>query len=136
MKLFCCYAFTGEDAVVVTQRMRMVVDTLAASGHEAYCNRFDPAIEVMQQQDDIPGILKSSLQTLSEQDAVVVVLSSANRSIGQIMEIGVAYHLNKPIYLFEHESASGTHYLEKIAASCIKWNTDEDLKYHLSKLAV
>lgn len=52
MKLFCAYAFTGEDLEILTKRMRLVVDTLNASGHEAYCNRFDEVVSKLQAQDD------------------------------------------------------------------------------------
>jgi hypothetical protein len=45
MKIFCAYAFTGEDLGEVTKRMSIVVDTLNKSGHDAYCNLFDPVVD-------------------------------------------------------------------------------------------
>lgn len=41
MKLFCSNAFTGEDFGAMSNRMKMVVDTINCSGHEAYCPVFD-----------------------------------------------------------------------------------------------
>ena len=44
-KIFCSYAFTGEDKLKVEARMRRVVDLLEGCGHEVYCNLFDSATE-------------------------------------------------------------------------------------------
>lgn len=35
MKLFCAYAFTGEDVNVLSKRMRLVVITLNPNSHTA-----------------------------------------------------------------------------------------------------
>ena len=44
-KIFCSYAFTGEDKLKVEARMRRVVDLLERCGCEVYCNLFDIATE-------------------------------------------------------------------------------------------
>ncbi len=65
MKLFCAYAFTGEDVEVLTKRMRTVVDTLNANGHEAYCNRFDAVVDELQSKDDIKGIFREAFKNIA-----------------------------------------------------------------------
>src|SRR5687767_903429 len=90
MKLFCAYAFTGEDPEVVTERMRLVVDTLNTNGHEAYCNRFDEVVDHLQEQDDVKGIFKEAFRNIESSEALVAIITSPSRSIGQNMEIGSA----------------------------------------------
>lgn len=64
MKIFCAYAFTGEDVNVLTERMRVVVDTLNSNGHIAYCNRFDEVVDELQAKDDIKAYLTKHLKIL------------------------------------------------------------------------
>lgn len=134
MKIFCAYAFTGEDLDLVTKRMRMVVDTLNSNGHEAYCNRFDPIVDEIQKKDDIQAIFKRAFEVLGENEAVAVIITSPNKSIGQIMEMGVAMSQGKPVYLFEHTSAKDSTYLPKLATKFFEWDTDEELKAALRQI--
>lgn len=134
MKLFCAYAFTGEKLDVVTDRMKVVVDTLNASGHEAYCNRFDEVVGKLQEQDDIRGIFQEAFKNIEKNDALVAIVTSPSRSIGQIMEIGIAISQGKPVYLFEHNSAAGSSYLPRLVDKHVTWETIEDLKQSLRNL--
>ena len=127
MKLFCAYAFTGEDIDTVTHRMRLVVDTLNSIGHDAYCNRFDTVVDKLQEQDDIKGIFAEAFKNIEKSEALVAVVTSPSRSIGQIMEIGIALSQGKPVYLFEHESAKGSSYLPRLVNQTINWSTLDDL---------
>ncbi|MFO0971212.1 MAG: nucleoside 2-deoxyribosyltransferase [Candidatus Saccharimonadales bacterium] len=134
MKLFCAYAFTGEDIAVLTERMRLVVDTLESNGHTAYCNRFDPIVDELQAANDIKGIFQEAFKNIQQSEAVVAVIASPNRSIGQIMEIGVALSQSKPVYLLEHISAEGSTYLPRLVHNYQQWRTTEDLKTALLKI--
>lgn len=127
MKLFCAYAFTGEDIETLTDRIRGVVETLKSSGHQAYCNRFNPIVDELQEKDDIKAIFKEAFKNLEASDALVAIVSSPSRSIGQIMEIGIAMSQGKPVYLFEHKSAEGSTYLPRLADRYFKWNSLDDL---------
>jgi len=134
MKLFCAYAFTGEDISVVTERMRLVVDTLTAQGHDVYCNRFDTSIEALQKREDYKGIFRVAFTHLAESEAVVAIVSSANRSVGQIMEIGAALNLQKPLFVFEHSSAADSSYIPRLANRHYSWGTLAELASQLQKI--
>jgi len=134
MKLFCAYAFTGEDIKIVTERMRIVVDTLNSNGHEAYCNRFDEVVDKLQEANDIKGIFKEAFKNIEASEAVVAIVTSPNKSIGQIMEIGIALSQSKPVYLFEHTSAEGSSYLPKLVDKNFRWDTEKDLEKALLKI--
>lgn len=134
MKIFCSYAFTGLDPDQVVRHMRLVVDTLSAQGHTAYCHRFDPAYDDIQQQNDIKAIFQKALAELAECDAVVAIIMSPHRSVGQLIEIGAALAQDKPVYLFEHESAAGSTYLPQLLTKHFRWNTNDELVAALSSL--
>jgi hypothetical protein len=99
MKLFCAYAFTGEDVAVLTKRMRIVVDILNKNGHNAYCNRFDEIVDELQAKDDIKGIFNEAFKNIEKSEALVAIVTSPSRSIGQIMEIGIAVSQKKTCLL-------------------------------------
>jgi len=134
MKIFCAYAFTGEPLDVVTSRMKLVVDTLSAGGHEAYCNRFDPVVDALQEKDDTPGIFRAAFGNIEQSEAMVAIVTSPSRSVGQIMEIGAAMSQGKPIYLIEHVSAAGSTYLPKLVQAHYSWETEQDLVDALTKI--
>lgn len=134
MKLFCAYAFTGEDLTKLTDRMRLVVDTLNANGHEAYCNRFDAVVDKLQATDDIKGIFQEAFKNIKNSDGLVAIVTSPDRSIGQIMEIGIAMSQEKPVYLFEHSSAKSSSYLPRLVDRFYQWETVEDLRTALQQI--
>lgn len=134
MKLFCAYAFNGEDIDETIARMKMVVDTLNSMGHVAYCNRFDEVVSKLQDKDDIKGIFKEAFKNVTESEALVAIITSPSRSIGQIMEIGVALSQNKPVHLFEHISAKNSSYLPQLVDSHISWESLADLQEKLKQV--
>ncbi len=134
MKLFCAYAFTGEDLDILTNRMRLVIETLNANGHIAYCNRFDQIVDELQAKDDIKGIFNEAFKNIESSEGLVAIITSPNRSIGQIMEIGIALSQKKPVYLFEHKSAEGSSYLPRLVDKHFKWSNESELELALTKI--
>lgn len=131
MNIFCAYAFTGEELETVTERMRLVVDTLNSSGHVAYCNLDDEIVDAIKEKDDIKAIFDRAFEVLEGKDALVAIVSSPDKSVGQIMEIGAAYSQDKPIYLLEHDSAVNSTYLPRLATKSFTWSSLDDLKEKL-----
>jgi hypothetical protein len=134
MNIFCSYAFTGEDFETVTKRMRLVVDTLNARGHTAYCNLFDPVIADLQNEDDIKGILEDDFTHVQDSDCMVAIVTSPSRSVGQLMEMGLALSQKKPVYLFEHTSAKNSTYLPRLVDKYFEWDSQDDLKATLQNI--
>jgi nucleoside 2-deoxyribosyltransferase len=134
MKLFCSYAYTGEDVETVTSRMQMVVDTLKANGHEVYCPLFDELVAPFQEANDVKSIFKHAFDGIKRQDGVVVIISSERRSEGQLMEIGAALSQNKAVYLMQHSTAVDKSYLPKLVNETFVWETSDELKNQLKKI--
>lgn len=134
MKLFCSYAYTGEDVEIVTNRMQMVVDALKKNGHDVYCPLFDELVAPLQEVSDVKSIFHHAFEGIRRQEAVVVIISSERRSEGQLMEIGAALSQNKPVYLMQHDSAVDKSYLPKLVSETYAWETNDDLKKQLAKI--
>lgn len=134
MKLFCSYAYTGEDVTTVTERMRKVVDTLTAQGNEVYCPLFDEQVAPLEAVNDVKGIFTHAFEGIKRQEAVVVIISSERRSEGQLMEIGAALSEEKPVYLLQHQAAVKTSYLPKLVTKTYVWSSEKELLTSLKKI--
>lgn len=65
---------------------------------------------------------------------MVAIVTSPSRSIGQIMEIGIALSQDKPVYLFEHKSADGSSYLPRLVGKHYQWDDLASLKSALTAI--
>jgi adenine-specific DNA methylase len=72
MKLFCAYAFTGENLEDVTERMHLVTNTLKEAGHDAYCNLFDEHRATLV---GTKAICMHAFEMLKKHDVVVAVVA-------------------------------------------------------------
>lgn len=134
MKIFCSYAYTGENLVTVKTLMRSIVDILQANGHIVYCDLFNEEIQKLVKSDNVRDIFATDFKILENHDAVYAFVTANKKSIGQAMEIGVALSNDIPFYLFEHESAAGSTYLPKLANKTYVYKTTDDLLAILSEL--
>lgn len=124
MKVFCSYAYTGEDEAAVASRMRRVVDTLVAQKLGAYCIEFDAGAKHFIEPHQY---VERALHQMRQCDVVYVVMTSPRRSEGMLMEIGAAIELKKPIVLALHESAEGKTYVSEFADVIKTWKTESEL---------
>lgn len=123
-KIFCSYAFTGEDKLKVEARMRRVVDLLESCGHEVYCNLFDGATESY---GSPRQFLRRAIDQMNECDKILVIQTSPRRSEGMLMEVGVAIARGKPILLAQHQNTAGASYLSELAEQTQIWHSDASL---------
>ena len=123
-KIFCSYAFTGEDKLKVEARMRRVVDLLKGCGHEVYCNLFDSATESY---GSPRQFLRRAIDQMNECDKILAIQTSPRRSEGMLIEIGVAIARDKSILLAQHQSAVGKSYLPDLAKRTRTWQNESEL---------
>lgn len=135
MNLFCANAFTGEDFDTVSKRMQLVVDTLNATGHNAYCPIFDPHKIELQERRATKEIFEYAFQNIAKSDGLVAIITSDKKSEGMLMEFGAALVVHKPLYLFIHESAESIpSHVPKLATQVFTWSSDQDLKNQLETI--
>ena len=123
-KIFCSYAFTGEDKLKVEARMRRVVDLLEGCGHEVYCNLFDSATESY---GNPRQFLRRAIDQMNECDKILAIQTSPRRSEGMLIEIGVAIARDKSILLAQHQSTVGKSYLPDLARRTQTWHSESEL---------
>jgi nucleoside 2-deoxyribosyltransferase len=130
-RIFCSYAFTGEDTNLVGKRMRTIVDVLEKADLDVYCNLEDPESISLKEPHEFIEVAIRQLKTC---DCLFALVTSERRSEGMLVEIGAALALGKPIILGQHESAVGTSYVPALASYSFVWKDDEELLATLSKI--
>lgn len=128
MRIFCSYAFTGEDQVVLQKRLSSLRSVFERCSVGYYINCFAPEWQSMMDCNVTGGeFLQLALKELKKCDKVLVIMASPRRSEGMLMEVGAAACLKKPIILAQHQSAVGQTYLTTVAEHTLTWNTDDEL---------
>jgi hypothetical protein len=127
-RVFCSYAYTGEDKAAVHDRMAQVVETFRANGVDAYCNLYDPRRHGLTTPDQF---MRLAFEEVKKCDVVFVIKTSERHSEGQIMEAGAALVLDVPMIFAQHESTVDKTYLHTLAEHTFTWSTEEDLRQNI-----
>lgn len=128
MKVFCSYAFTGEDHNVLRARLLALRDIFEELNLEYYVNQFAPKWQEMVDRGADGGeFMFMALKEIEPCDVMLVIMTSERRSEGMLMEVGAALMAGKKIVLAQHASSVGKTYLNTIANDTIVWHSDEDL---------
>lgn len=124
MKVFCAYAYTGEDTKTVTERMTKIYDLLTGLKLKPYVDLFDDDANDLSEAGDF---IRLTVGKLSGYDTLFVISTSERRSEGMLMEIGAALAAGKRIIYAQHETAVGKTYIPELAEYTFVWQTDDDL---------
>ena len=135
MKVFVSYAFTGEDEVVLTARLRSIKNVLDALHIDSYINMFSPGYSDLMERNATGGeYMRSALPNLQTSDVVLVLNTSPRRSEGVLMEVGAALAWGKKIILAQHVSSVGETYLPTLVDEAFVWRSDEELLQEVEQL--
>lgn len=124
MRVFLSHAYTGEDHVSVRARMKRIVQIFEEQGVEAYCDLFDSRCNTMTQPKQF---IEHDLKELRRCDKIFVIMTSARRSEGMLIEVGAALAFQKPIVLMQCVASVGSTYLDTIAQYTVLWQNDAEL---------
>lgn len=128
MKVFVSYAFTGEDATALQQRLEAVRAVLDELGVSYYINKFAPGWQDMMDRGANGGeFLHFALQELETSDVALILNASERRSEGMLMEVGAAVAMGKKIIFAQHQSSVGKTYLPTVADATFVWQTEQEL---------
>ena len=108
-------------------RMQTVVSALETIGHDAYCHLFKPAGTELRKTKNYSKIFTEAFKHLESADAIAMIITSASRSVGQLMELGAGVYLKKPIFVFEHVTAKDTSYIQELATEFYSWSSMDEL---------
>lgn len=130
-RVFCSYAYTGEDKTTVERRMNAVLDVFHAAGLETYCIMCDERTAGFTN----PGqYIRLALREVKNSDVVFALKSSERRSEGQLLEIGAALALDIPVIYAQHESSIGNTYVDTLAEHTFLWQNEGDLPHAIRAL--
>jgi nucleoside 2-deoxyribosyltransferase len=132
-KYFVAYRFTGENPKELKKSLSAIVEALGKVDIEAYCNIFD------QHEYDVQSlkpkqIMEKAFAKIDESDGLFVLITSENKSEGQLIEVGYALAKGKNIVAAVHEGVAT--YVPDMANLAIKWNEPEDLRTKLEALTI
>lgn len=103
-KFFIAYRHTGEDILELEQRISTIDIALAAKGIKAYATLFDES-EFQKNHTTAGHIMEKAFQKISAMDGLFVLIAGSEKSEGQLMEVGFALALKKPVIVARHKDA-------------------------------
>lgn len=122
-KVFCSYAFTGQNPQEVEARMAAIVRVLQEAGITVYCNLYDERTQGFINPEDY---LDLALDELTEYDYLLAI-KVPGISVGQVAEITVARRRSIPIIFAERDDSVGDSYLARMAQETFMWSNEADL---------
>ncbi len=129
-KVFCSYAFTGQNPREVEARMAAIVKVLEQAGVAVYCNLCDERTDGFTNPEDY---LDLALDELTGYDYVLAV-KVPGISVGQVAEMTVARRLSIPIIFAERADGAGDSYLPRLAQEVFAWSDQDDLLAKIRQL--
>ena len=130
-KVFCSYAYTGEDQALVRERMFGIKKVLDRLSIQSYCDLFDIATESFTEPQQF---IRSALDELAKSDVLLVINTSERRSEGMLIEVGAAITRGLPIIYAQHESSINKTYLPSLANETFVWREEEQLLESIGEL--
>lgn len=128
MKIFISFRYTGETVENLQQFFYPIRDALEARGFEVYLSLDD--LETWGQNElALRDKFTRTFQALAESDCLLVVINTADRSEGMLMEVGYALGQHKPIVLMVQAGVQT--YVREVASPVVEFQDHSDL---LSKL--
>lgn len=103
-KFFIAYRHTGEDILELEQRISTIDIALAAKGIKAYATLFDES-EFQKNHTSAGHIMEKAFQKISAMDGLFVLIAGSEKSEGQLIEVGFALALKKPVIVARQKDA-------------------------------
>lgn len=133
MKAFISYRFTGEKLEDLKKILIPIQNKLKEAGVDAYCNLFDPNIEVWSKGFEPHDFVFHAFKELDNSNLLFVVITSKNKSEGMIMEVGYSIAKNIPVVIAIKNDITDT-YLPGMAKLVIRWDNTDDLFEKVAKI--
>jgi nucleoside 2-deoxyribosyltransferase len=128
MKIQLAYKYTGEDKQKVVSLLEKVRETLKKRGCETYVPVFDKSVPESKKE-----LFNRTLNKIDEQDILLVLLFSEDKSEGMLLEIGYCLAKQKKFILAINKDIKNTH-LRDLADDIIEFLNLEDLIEKLKNL--
>lgn len=132
-KYFIAYRHTGEDIMELEKRIRVVETALMTKSVQAYATLFDE--EQFQKNSYSAGqIMERAFQKISIMDGLFVLINGDEKSEGQLIEVGYALALKKPVVVARRDGAKT--YVDELTNLSIIYSDFNDLSHKIMSLNI
>lgn len=130
-RFFIAYRHTGEDILELEKRIRAVEVALATKDIKAYATLFDED-SFVKNQVSAGAIMETSFQKISAMDGLFVLVMSSEKSERQLIEVGYALALKKPVIVAKQKDAST--YIDHLTNKSIEFSDIDDLAKKIQEM--
>lgn len=132
-KFFIAYRHTGEDILELEQRISTIDIALAAKGIKAYATLFDES-EFQKNHTSAGHIMEKAFQKISAMDGLFVLIAGSEKSEGQLIEVGFALALKKPVIVARQKDAKT--YVHELTNLSFEYDDLSDLSKKILELNI
>lgn len=132
-KFFIAYRHTGENILELEQRINTIDLALAAKGIKSYATLSEEH-EFQQNNTSAGQIMEKAFQKISAMDGLFVLIAGDEKSEGQLMEVGFALALKKPV-IVARRSGSNT-YVHELTNLSFEYEDLSDLSKKILELQI
>ena len=130
---FIAYRHSGEDILELEKRIRAVEVALAAKKIKAYATLFDEET-FKKNHTTAAQIMEKAFQKIAAMDGLFVLITGNEKSEGQLMEVGYAIAIKKPIIVAFHQDAKT--YVPELATHAVAYSDFGDLEKKILELNI
>lgn len=130
---FIAYRHTGEDILELEKRVSTIDMALAAKGIKSYATLSDEG-EFQDNNISAGQIMDRAFQKIAAMDGLFVLIADSSKSEGQLMEIGFALALKKPVVVARHKDA--VTYVHELTNLSFEYTDMTDLSIKIQELDI
>lgn len=130
---FIAYRHTGEDILELERRISTIDIALASKGIKSHATLFDET-EYAKNNTTAGQIMEKAFQKISAMDGIFVLIAGNEKSEGQLMEVGFALALKKPVIVARQKDAKT--YVHELTNLSFEYSDLDDLSYKIRELDI
>ncbi len=123
-RYFIAYRHTGEDILELEQRLSKIDIALSTHKIKAYATLSEEE-EFVKDEWSASQIMERAFQKIASMDGLFVLINSNEKSEGQLMEVGYAIAIKKPVIVAYQKDVKT--YVPELATLSIAYDTLDDL---------
>lgn len=123
-RYFIAYRHTGEDLMELEQRLGKIEMALATHKIKSYATLSEEE-EFVKDEYTAGQIMERAFQKIASMDGLFVLINGSEKSEGQLMEVGYAIAMKKPV-IVAHQKDAKT-YVPELATQSIEYTDINDL---------
>lgn len=130
-KYFIAYRHTGEDLMELEKRISTIDIALAAKGIKSYATLSEES-DFQENNVSAGQIMERAFQKITAMDGLFVLIASSEKSEGQLVEIGFALALKKPVIVARQKDAKT--YMHELTNLSFEYSDMADLSRKIQEL--